>query len=42
MITNSYFHLTLFPFLFAVANLYGFSFMILYIVCTSDIKFEIY
>jgi hypothetical protein len=41
MITNSFFHLTLFPLLFAVANLYGFSFMILYNVCTFDVKFEI-
>jgi hypothetical protein len=40
MITNSFFHLTLFPLLYAIANLYAFSFMILYNVCTFDVKFE--
>jgi len=41
MITNSVLHLTLFPRLYAMANLYGFSFMILYNFCTFDVKFEI-
>jgi hypothetical protein len=41
MFTNNFFHLILFPLLYAVANLYGFSFMILYNVCTFDIKFDL-
>jgi len=41
MITNSFFHLILFSLLYAVANLYGFSLLILYSVFTSGVKFEI-